>query len=158
MTIGGTVAGARNVISANGDDGIDTFANGAGLIIEGNLIGTDITGTQPLGNGGDGIHAAYAGITIGGPAPGRGISSLTTAPSIPFDKSGVVIPANKSLPVLSNSIYNNEKLGIELDGGNNSLAAPMLTSAVSMYTSSTVDGHLTDPPAPIPCNSSPPRP
>ncbi len=70
-TIGGTVAGSGNVISANALAGI--VSNGEGDLIEGNHIGTDYTGTtstnmngEPLGNLGGGISDAGGGDTIGG--------------------------------------------------------------------------------------------
>ena len=142
VTIGGSVAGAGNVISGNGDDGITTFANGAGLTIQGNFIGTDITGTLPLGNGGDGINATYPGITIGGNRPEQGNIIANNGATATFDHDGVRV-TGLDTPVLSNSIYNSKNLGIELDGGNNGQAAPVLTSAVSMNTSSTIVGTLT---------------
>jgi CSLREA domain-containing protein len=50
-TIGGTEAGARNVISGNGDKGVGVEgANAAGNRVMGNYIGTDASGTQDLGN------------------------------------------------------------------------------------------------------------
>jgi hypothetical protein len=142
VTIGGTTAAARNVLSGNGDDGITTFGTGPGLLIQGNYIGTDITGTRPLGNGGDGINATFDGITIGGLAPGAGNIIANNGFGNPFDHSGVLV-SGKYTPVLSNSIYNNQKLGISLSGGNQGLAAPVLTSANSMTFSSTIAGSLT---------------
>ncbi len=48
-TIGGTTPHAGNLISGNNDDGV--FVNTAGgNLIEGNLIGTDVTGSVALGN------------------------------------------------------------------------------------------------------------
>jgi uncharacterized repeat protein (TIGR01451 family) len=60
-TIGGSVIGARNVISGNVEDGIVILADGSGPpapsgnTIEGNFIGTDVTGAVVLGNGGSGV-------------------------------------------------------------------------------------------------------
>jgi hypothetical protein len=74
-TIGGTAAGAGNLISANGSDaGIWLYTSGAtGNVIQGNTIGTDITGTQALGNALEGIYADSAPTnTIGGAVPGAG--------------------------------------------------------------------------------------
>jgi parallel beta-helix repeat protein len=65
-TIGGIVAGASNVISGNALDGV---LNGASNnLVQGNYIGTDITGTQPLGNGGYGVAlvSGASGNTIDG--------------------------------------------------------------------------------------------
>ena len=65
--IGGTTAGARNVISANGEDGVTiTGAIDHSNAVEGNFIGTDVTGTvtdpnpsvsgDELGNANDGVY------------------------------------------------------------------------------------------------------
>ncbi|GIW81611.1 MAG: hypothetical protein KatS3mg105_3418 [Gemmatales bacterium] len=89
-TIGGTASGAGNVISGNTFDGISIFdaggnslvggrselAGGFGLSlgfttnsVQGNLIGTDATGTKALGNGHNGITISnYGDNQIGGAA------------------------------------------------------------------------------------------
>ena len=61
-TIGGTVTGARNVISGNTTAGV--FFNGAGTsgnFVEGNYVGTDITGTNAIPNTLAGIYLPYPG-------------------------------------------------------------------------------------------------
>ncbi|HEV3204071.1 MAG TPA: hypothetical protein VGY77_06805 [Gemmataceae bacterium] len=69
-TIGGTVPGARNIISGNGTgitgDGISIFNGSTGNVVQGNYIGTDITGQSPLGNAGSGIGISSPGNLVGG--------------------------------------------------------------------------------------------
>lgn len=50
LTIGGTTAGARNIISANGGHGISTFATSPRITIKGNMIGLGADGATALGN------------------------------------------------------------------------------------------------------------
>jgi Calx-beta domain-containing protein/beta-propeller repeat-containing protein/carboxypeptidase family protein len=64
--IGGLVPGARNIISGNTGDGV--AIGGIGSQLQGNFIGTDITGNQVLGNGGTGL-AADTNALIGGTTP-----------------------------------------------------------------------------------------
>jgi hypothetical protein len=55
-TIGGTSAGARNVISANGDAGVEIDEDATGNSVLGNDIGTNAAGTSALGNVSDGVE------------------------------------------------------------------------------------------------------
>jgi hypothetical protein len=53
VRIGGTALGAGNVISSNAGNGI--FIQGpstTGIVVQGNQIGTDVSGTLALGNAG----------------------------------------------------------------------------------------------------------
>jgi len=61
-TIGGTDPGARNVISGNHDEGISI--RGSGHVVQGNYIGTDATGSLPIGNAN--ADTTTAGIMING--------------------------------------------------------------------------------------------
>src|SRR5204863_436568 len=72
--VGGVSPAARNVISGNGQSGIYLFGSDSrGNLIQGNLIGTDVTGAKALGNGFDGIGIENApGNIIGGTIPGAG--------------------------------------------------------------------------------------
>jgi titin len=74
-TVGGTDPGAGNLISGNRMPGVrikddQTSAN----VVQGNLIGTDVTGTLPLPNGNQGVLILQAanGNTVGGTDPGAG--------------------------------------------------------------------------------------
>jgi titin len=68
-TIGGTAAGARNVISGNNSHGIGISTGATGNQVQGNYIGTDVNGTAAIGNNADGvIILATANNTIGGTA------------------------------------------------------------------------------------------
>jgi titin len=71
--IGGTNAGARNVISGNLQDGIYLEGtNNTGTAIQGNYIGTDATGNFAVPNQleGIGIYGGARNVTIGGATAG----------------------------------------------------------------------------------------
>ena len=74
--IGGTTIAQRNLISGNtgkGNGGGIHLIDTTGNVIQGNFIGTDITGMVDHGNEGRGITMNNApGNTIGGPEPGAG--------------------------------------------------------------------------------------
>jgi hypothetical protein len=63
VTIGGPTSAHRNVVSGTYDTGI-IVGTSTGAVIQGNFVGTDATGTQPLGIG--------RGIDLSGPAEVRG--------------------------------------------------------------------------------------
>ena len=71
--IGGATSAECNIISGNGTVGLYIGWMGAtNNRIEGNFIGTDISGTTPLGNGDEGILINGPGNIIGGTEPGTG--------------------------------------------------------------------------------------
>lgn len=78
VTIGGTSLADRNLLSGNLGSGIaDGDAAGdytnSGLVVQGNLIGTNAAGTAALANGGFGIFLSnVTNSFIGGTAPGAG--------------------------------------------------------------------------------------
>jgi hypothetical protein len=66
--IGGTVSGARNVISGNTGEGIFLLGDASATTIHGNYIGTNAAGTAALGNGGSGVVIQETFSTrLGGP-------------------------------------------------------------------------------------------
>ncbi|MHC4242716.1 MAG: tail fiber domain-containing protein [Planctomycetota bacterium] len=110
--IGGTSKGAANVISGNSLGGVYLSWS---AIVQGNYIGTDVTGQLALGNGsGHGVYWIYAGGSlIGGTEPGAG--NL-----IAYNDMGIGTPAytnyNTGVSMLGNSIFGNTRLGIDLRG------------------------------------------
>ena len=109
-TIGGTQATSRNLISANHWGIRLDGASATGNAIEGNYIGTDISGTARLGNEVDGviISNSASSNTIGGALAGLGNI-------IAFQvMSGVLVESGTGDSILSNSIFGNGMLGIDL--------------------------------------------
>ena len=71
-TIGGTAAGARNLISGNDNNGVQIDGSAAtGNLVQGNIIGTDVNGTTALGNLQNGVSISGSpNNTIGGTVSG----------------------------------------------------------------------------------------
>jgi titin len=155
--IGGSAPGAGNVISSNSIGiqlGASDPANSNGWIIQGNLIGTDITGTLPIGNGCYGFVAASGSGIIGGTNAGEGNI-------IAFSGTQGVSMSDGTFSILGNSIFGNGGLGIaffdrcdfaqgptendhcDTDTGPNSLQNyPVITSASFSNGSVTLSGTL----------------
>ncbi len=140
-TIGGTTAAARNIISGNGSPatfgnsnsrGVELDNAGAtGNLIEGNYIGTDVTGTVALGNGGDGISRLTAGPsnTIGGTVAGAG-----------------------------NVIAGNGRVGIWVDASSNELIAGNMIGTNSSGTAALGNGLPSSLPGILRCPARTPTP
>jgi uncharacterized repeat protein (TIGR01451 family) len=71
-TVGGTSQGTGNLISGNAEDGVRIWGAGtSGNQLQGNLVGTNSTGTAALGNNrGVEITLGATGNTVGGTVPG----------------------------------------------------------------------------------------
>lgn len=110
--IGGTSPAARNIISANDEDGI-YISDGNGNRIEGNYIGTDKTGTVDLGNADNGIviitvspSFTASGNSIGGASPGAGNVISGNG------RSGVLLTG----PYTSDTVIQGNLIGLSADG------------------------------------------
>jgi uncharacterized repeat protein (TIGR01451 family) len=119
LLIGGSAGGAGNVVSASGDDGID-LNNGAltDVVIQGNFIGTDVTGTLDRGNldGGIVIESAST-VLIGGTAPSEGnVIAYSKGPSSGVHQRSDTAHIGRT--IFGNSIHSNNQLGINLDRNN----------------------------------------
>ncbi len=142
--IGGTAPGARNIISGN-NVGIlaGVYAPGTGAqdnVIQGNYFGTDVTGTQPIGNGtAIELEDGASNNLIGGTQAGN--SNLIAFNNLGVEFGGSPVPEGNA--VLGNSIFANPAGGIALDdGSNNSQSYPVLTSATVLTTGTTIAGTL----------------
>ncbi|HEY0457953.1 MAG TPA: FG-GAP-like repeat-containing protein [Pyrinomonadaceae bacterium] len=84
--IGGTAAAARNIVSTGVADGINISSLGSGGTnrVQGNFVGTDVTGTIALGNKGFGVTANGENIVVGGTTAGGGNVVSGTTGSLPF--------------------------------------------------------------------------
>ncbi len=72
-TVGGTASGEGNLISGNDLFGISiSGATAIDNLIQGNAIGSDISGTLDLGNSSTGVLLTSPGNVIGGDEPGAG--------------------------------------------------------------------------------------
>ncbi|MCI0745849.1 MAG: immunoglobulin domain-containing protein [Verrucomicrobia subdivision 3 bacterium] len=117
--IGGTEAGAGNLISANLRDGIAIGDSGAtGNVIQGNFIGTELDGVSPLGNEWNCIEirttGGATGTLIGGTESGAG-NRLAFAQT---GRAGIRIrtgTGNTGILIRGNSIFSNTALGIDVN-------------------------------------------
>ncbi len=125
-TVGGTASGKCNIISGNGQIGVEIGGGGnTGNLVQGNSIGTNSAGTAQLGNSASGvaIDRTASNATIGGEAASAGniIAWNGTASDA---GPGVVIVNGTGDAVLSNSIFSNAGLGIDLGGNGVTLNTP----------------------------------
>jgi len=83
QTLGGTSAAASNVVSGNSLGGVIAKGLGPGIMIQGNYIGTDVTGSFGLANNLYGIEIRSPGMTVGGTASGSGnVISANSGPGV----------------------------------------------------------------------------
>ncbi len=156
VTIGGTGSGDANVISGNAGAGIGLFAGTTGTLIQANLIGTDNTGSDAIGNGtGILIDGGSSDNTIGGTASGAGniiafsaipagsMSSYATGDGVDLDAT-----AGAGNEIRLNAIFSNTEMGIDLVAGgvapgpNDYQNAPVIDTVVTARGTTTVTGTL----------------
>jgi hypothetical protein len=108
-TIGGIDSG--NIISGNGGGGVIVYGlTVTGTTIQGNRIGTDIDGTAPVPNTGQGIFLLATNSLIGGTTAGEGnVIAWNTGSGL-----SVTGADSTSNAIRQNSIFENGLLGIDL--------------------------------------------
>ena len=130
-TIGGTTAGAGNVISGNGIDGvyIDTSQGTAtGNLVAGNYIGTAANGTDRLANARDGVSIwGASNNTIGGTtAAARNVISGNGA-------DGVYIDTSQGQGTATGNVVAGNYIGTDVSGTN---PLPNAFSGVAIFDAS----------------------
>ncbi len=141
--VGGSALQARNLISSNGHVGVEIGPTGNNRV-QGNYIGTDVTGVTALPNNTDGVYIFNVsnGNLIGGTAEGQ-------ANLIAFNgDDGVEVLSGsygaKYNTITRNRIHSNAGKGIALPGGGNEgLAAPVITIASATQVSGTACANCT---------------
>lgn len=150
-TIGGTGAGAGNVISGNFSGVViegDFSGNGSMNLVQGNKIGTQADGASMVGN-------LLDGLSITGSAHSNTIGEAVSGAAniIAFNgRVGVnLLPtAGTGNQILSNSIFSNSGLGIDLnndgvtasDAGDPDAGPNNLQNSPLLMAAEIVDGHL----------------
>ncbi len=120
--IGGASAATRNVISGNTNEGI-LIGGGQSTIVLGNFIGTSVTGTAALPNGGDGVQITRFSPIVFSEGPGAagsfnqvgGVGAREGNRIRNNGGAGVAVVDGASNSIRGNSILNQDGLGIDLD-------------------------------------------
>ena len=140
--VGGSNPQARNLISSNSCVGVEIGPTGNSRV-QGNYVGSDVTGAAALPNNTDGIYIFNVSNDnlIGGTAEGQ-------ANLIAFNGGdGVEVSGDygaKHNTITRNRIHSNTGKGIALpSGGNEGLAAPVITTASATQVSGTACSNCT---------------
>jgi uncharacterized repeat protein (TIGR01451 family)/CSLREA domain-containing protein len=110
--LGGTGAGAGNVISGNSHVGVSLSGETTNNTVQGNLIGTNAAGSATLGNTMEGVFINSApGNTIGGTAAGAGnVIRNNGLSGVALTSASGAVPSK----ILANSVFQNNGRGIDL--------------------------------------------
>ena len=117
VTIGGTTATARNLVSGNIGGAMGITGDADGVYVYGNWMGTSVTGAAKLPNQGGGIGTYGANVAIGGTVNGSGnvISGN--------DGEGIYIGGGSNLAIRRNYIGTDAKGLLPLGNGGYAIRA-----------------------------------
>ncbi len=106
--IGGTSAWQRNLISGSNGYGMSAGFPGETVVVEGNLIGTDASGTQAIAN--------PTGLALGGDLPGLRVGCTGAGCTAPGHPSRNVISGNRQIGIDVQDVYSLGTGGIQIKG------------------------------------------
>lgn len=112
-----------NLVSGNLGHGIDLGTTGTNVVLR-NFIGTDATGTQPLGNRNAGVF--MSAVSLGQTLANRiGGTNANEANTIAFNKMvGVYVSRSARNAILGNAIFANAGIGIDLSKSSGAAEGP----------------------------------
>jgi CSLREA domain-containing protein len=152
--VGNSSAVNHNVISGNTANGVDIFGSGAtNISVQGDYIGTDVTGTAALGNGNDGvaIHDGASGNTVGGTtAAARNVISANTANGVNIFTAGAGTTGNLvkgdyiGTDVSGTAALGNAANGVLVTAAGNNTVGGTASGAGNVIAFSGNDGVLVD--------------
>jgi hypothetical protein len=137
--VGGTTPAERNIISANGREGIELVHQSYSCIL-GNYIGTDVSGRLPLGNRWIGIGVAVGRSRAEHNVIQGNLVAHTTYSSSEPERGGVGIRVDtySHNTIRRNSVYSNAGKGMEtINGGNEMLVPPVIAAVTEVSVSGT---------------------
>ena len=152
-TIGGTTPGAGNVISGlmnrlGFDLSIGIVTAGRNTLIVGNKLGVTADGTAPLPNDTNNIEVDPAnGTTIGTADPASAnVIANSKGDGVLVDGPLTTTPGAVGTTIRGNTVFGNQKLGIEVEpGANGGVTPPLLANPVIGGGRTTFNGTLTEP-------------
>jgi titin len=145
--VGGTAAGARNVISGNGGSGVYLYGSGTtGNLVQGNYIGTDTNGSLTIPNAGDGVTVNGAPAnTLGGTSAGAGnLVSGNSQGGVSINGAGAAgnlvqgnyIGTDASGRLALGNLFS----GVTILGGNNNLVGGATSGARNVISANKLSG------------------
>lgn len=145
--IGGTSASERNIISGNGENGVQIRdTQSTGNVVQGNYIGVDITGTRALGNANNGVLIGASNNSVGGTASGArnvisGNASIGVLLIGASAKGNVVQGNHIGTNAAGTGAIANRSHGVALlDGAQNNLIGGTTTGAGNVISGNVVNG------------------
>jgi len=147
--IGGTNAAARNLFTGHNGSGV--LLHGQSNVVQGNFFGTDVTGTNRLGQLNAGVVQDALGARVGGPEPGAGnVFGFLNSDAV------VVHLLKDGCEIRGNSMFANSGRGIsigasvndagdtdgDLDAGNEGQNFPIIASVQNQVGGSVISGAL----------------